>query len=66
MPDIFWPCELLSSLFVRRPSSVRQHFTFESSPQKPLGQLYGGSDFQQTVGIPMVINCASLLADLFL
>jgi hypothetical protein len=28
--------------------------------------LYGGRDFQQTVGIPMVINCAPLLADLFL
>jgi hypothetical protein len=24
----FRPCELLSTLFVRRPSSVRQHFTF--------------------------------------
>ena len=39
----FRPCELLSSLFVRRLSSVRQHFT--SSPQKPLDQLqpnFGG------------------------
>jgi hypothetical protein len=28
--------------------------------------MFGGRIFQQTVGIPMGTNCASLLADLFL
>jgi hypothetical protein len=28
--------------------------------------MFGGRVFQQTVGIPMDTNCASLLADLFL
>jgi hypothetical protein len=28
--------------------------------------MFGGRVFQQTVGIPMGINCAPLLADLFL
>jgi hypothetical protein len=28
--------------------------------------LFGGRVFQQTIGIPMGTNCASLLADLFL
>jgi hypothetical protein len=28
--------------------------------------MFGGCVFQQTVGIPMCTNCASLLADLFL
>jgi hypothetical protein len=40
------PCDLLSSLFVRRPSVNISHFLiFTSSPQKPLGQLqpnFGG------------------------
>jgi hypothetical protein len=27
---------------------------------------FGGTQFQQAVGIPMGTNCASLLADLFL
>jgi hypothetical protein len=28
--------------------------------------MFGGHIFQQTIGIPMSTNCASLLADLFL
>jgi len=28
--------------------------------------MFGGRVFQQTVGIPMGTNCATLLADLFL
>jgi hypothetical protein len=28
--------------------------------------LFGERDFQQTVGIPMYINCVPLLAELFL
>lgn len=51
----------LHSYYVKKHSGAIVKYTKQDSIS-----LFGGQVFQQTIGIPVHTNCASLLADLFL
>ena len=63
--DLSMTCLILYSQVLPWRIKLHVYVSFKSYVDN-IFVIFGGRVFQQTVGIPMGTNCASLLADLFL